>query len=80
MVFPVYSIRDNKTQFFEPQLHNNEQAAVRAFDMAVHNTGSVTAFSPSDFDLFQIGDYDTDTGIFNPVTPIKFVTNGGSLV
>ena len=77
----IYCIRDQKAAvFYEPRLFQREEVALRDFNQMVHNTGSVIAFSPSDFDLFRVGEFDTDTGIVSGDNVIQFIVNGGSLV
>lgn len=80
MKYPVYAIRDVKTTFFPPQVAQNEEEAKRNFAMMVNNPSGVIGFAPKDFDLFHIGLWDSMKGDFEPLTPIKFVVSGSTLV
>lgn len=62
MIFGVYVVRDLKTGFMTPTFDINDQAAIRNFKYAVGKTDSLMHVCKSDFDLFKIGDYDSETG------------------
>lgn len=80
MKYPVYAIRDEKVGFdTQLILQANESAAVRGFSYMVNNAQSITGFAPADFSLYQIGEFESDNGIIDPVVPIKFIVNGGSV-
>lgn len=79
MVYEVYAMRDTRTEFLNPVCEPNKHSAVRHFAMAVEKTGTDMNFCPSDFDLYKIAFYDTESGVMDPVVPIEFVCNGGSL-
>lgn len=80
MNYPVFAIRDVKTTFFPPQVAQNEEEAKRNFAMMVNNPSGVIGFSPKDFDLFYVADFDTMKGELVPVVPIQFVVSGSALV
>lgn len=81
MKYPVYCVRDTKvgfdTQFI---VQANESAAVRGFTFMVNNPGNMPSFAPSDFELYQIGEFETDSGVFTAVIPAQFIVNGASLI
>ena len=79
MVFGVYSIRDKYTGFMQPSLDVNDQAAVRNFANAIKsaNDGSIMAFAPADFDLYKLGTFDSDKGIFETQIP-EFIIAGST--
>lgn len=74
----MYSVRDNKTVFWSPVEGYSDIAAVRDFEMLI-NKGEVTKTHPADFDLYFVGTFDSDTAVFEPVTPIQFVVSGSSV-
>lgn len=75
MKYPVYAVRDIKAGFGAPEVSLNEGTMVRTFSQRINQEGSVLAFAPKDYSLFRIGDYDTDSGKFDPVLP-EFVIEG----
>lgn len=77
MKYPVYTIRDVKVGFdtqFMVQI--NDDAAIRAFNMAINNPGTMLAFVPSDFELYKIGEFETDNGYFEPCPVPQFMIGG----
>lgn len=72
MKYPVYSIRDQKVGF-QPQLivEQSDQSAIRGFSYAINGNEGLMNYSPSDFDLFRIGEFDTETGEFKSVNPVN---------
>lgn len=69
MKYPVYCIRDSKVGF-QPQLliEQNDATAVRGFSYAVNNEGLMN-YSPKDYDLFKIGEFEIETGKFESIIP-----------
>lgn len=78
MEYPVYSIRDNKVGFGAPFLEVNDQTAIRSFGLKVNNI-DVMLYSPSDYDLYSIGSFDTDKGSFKSAVPV-LIKSGTSMV
>lgn len=72
MIKKIFCIRDKLAAFGEPFFDINEKTAIRGFRYAMSNGDSL---SPSDFDLFCIGEYDFDTGRVTPCEP-TFVCGG----
>lgn len=81
MIYHVYAIRDRLTGFMTPSIESSDPVAMRSFEMVCssHNSEKyVTAFKPSDFSLYRIADYDTDTGELIPTFPPVTVCSGDS--
>lgn len=77
MIYPIYALRDNKTNFVANLLiEQNDPSARRNFAYMVNNSGSIQNFAPADFDLFKIGTFDSVSGIISPIVPIEFICNG----
>lgn len=76
MITKLYSYRDKLVGFGPIMVESNEQTAVRGFSYAVNNATGVMGFSPSDYDLYFLGDYDTDTGLITPAPVSQMVCNG----
>ena len=72
MKYPVYCIRDQKVGF-QPQLilEQSDSSAVRGFSFAINGNDGLMNYSPADFDLFRVGEFDTETGTFFPVVPVN---------
>lgn len=81
MKYPVYCIRDTKVGF-DPQfiVQANELAAVRGFEFVMSNDQALQGKFPADYELYQIADFDTDSGVMNGIVPPKFIVSGGSFV
>lgn len=79
MKYPLYAIRDLKANgFTPPMLYVNEGVARRDFDYRLHNDQSM-GFSPNDYDLYEIGEYDSETAqMIGKELPVLIV-NGGQL-
>lgn len=70
MTYGVYSIYDAAAEVFTaPTIDISDASAVRAFQQAVANAGSVMNFKPEDFSLYQIGTFDVETGRLEEMVP-----------
>ena len=70
MKYPLYCIRDIKVGF-QPQIlvEQNDATAVRGFSFAVNNPEGLMNYSPADFELFKIGEFEVETGKIIPCVP-----------
>lgn len=79
MVLSLFSIRDIKaSQFLTPFYSQNVSLASRECHSTVNsgNPENVICKYPEDFELYEIGQFDSDTGkIVTSVEGIKFITN-----
>lgn len=80
----LFAVRDVvASSFGMPTVDTNEQTAKRNFAFAITSQDkSVMTYKPSDFDLYQVGYYDTDSGMFSNMengVPM-FVCNGSEFV
>lgn len=66
MIYGVYSIRDVKTGFMTPTIEVNDEAAVRNFSHAVVNSDSILFSFATDFALYRIGSFDSDSASLSP--------------
>lgn len=76
LIYPVVSIRDNCTGFYPCNCEQSIQAAKRNFSMAINSMQGVMAFSPADFTLFHVANFNVEKGIVEPVYPIEQVVTG----
>lgn len=71
MIYGVYAVRDFKTGFMAPTVDVNDASAIRNFEHAVCGAEQSLFFShPEDYALFKIGDYDADSGLLVPCSPV----------
>ena len=76
MKYPLFAVRDIHVGFNQPMTDINEQVAIRNFTYAINNPDNqVMNFMPKDYDLYRIGEFDTDNGHIDaePV-PVLIVT------
>lgn len=70
MIYGVYAIYDSAAHVFTaPTIDLSDASAVRAFQQAIANSGSLMNFKPDDFSLYQVGTFDVETGELEPFTP-----------
>ena len=70
MIYGVYAIYDSAAHVFTaPTIDISEASAVRSFQQAIANSGSVMNFKPDDFSLYQVGTFDVETGELEPFNP-----------
>lgn len=81
MKYIVVSMRDKHTGFMAPQLDVNDQSAVRNFANTMQNAPaeSIIGFAPADFDLYKLGTFDSEKGMFDTGIP-EFLANGASVI
>lgn len=72
MIYGVYAIYDSAAHVFTaPTIDISDSSAVRSFQQAIANSGSVMNFKPDDFSLYQVGTFDVETGKLEPFTPLS---------
>lgn len=76
MIYGVYSIRDIKTGFMSPTIEQNDDSAARNFYHAVANSEGILFTFASDFSLYHIANFDSDTGVIDPGIPPVLVAEG----
>ena len=80
MKYPVFAIRDVHAGFNQPVTDVNDNCAIRNFSYAINNPGNdVMHFAPKDYDLYKLGEFDTESGalIAEPVPVL--VVSGASV-
>lgn len=74
MILRAYSIRDQKSEIFNsPFFKNTHGEAERDFRTLVNDDKSTVNKFPEDFDLYYVGDYDNNTGVFAPQSTPQIV-------
>lgn len=71
----MFSIRDAKAESFNPPFfHTTHGEAERSFRTAVSDPKTVFNQYPDDFDMYYVGEFDTNTGKFDVLkTPLHVV-------
>ena len=67
--YPIYAMRDVKAGFGNPELSLNDATMKRTFAMRINQIGTEIAFSPADYSLYKIGEYEIETGKLIPMMP-----------
>lgn len=72
MIMIVYSIRDKKTELYQPPfVSNNDATAIRSFKRALEQPDTLLALHPKDFELFCVGTFQDTTGEIQPYDKTK---------
>lgn len=82
MIYGVYSIFDSAAGVFTaPTIDISDASAVRSFQQALANSGSIMNFKPDDFSLYQVGTFDVESGSLAPMIPPSrlFVGSDGKI-
>lgn len=74
MTFPVYSIRDVHVSFGALLIENNEDSAKRNFAFSISK--GLQDFARSDYSLYQVGEFDMDSGVLTPLPVPKLIISG----
>lgn len=80
MKYPIISVRDNKTGYLPPQVDQSEAAAIRNFEYAINKPDTLMYSYGADYDLFCIGEFDTDTGLISALDAPALLVSGYSVI
>lgn len=76
MLQPIYCIKDNKSGFMTPTVDQNDATAMRGFEHALMNAGTILGTHPADFDLYKIAVFNTESGRIEPLDQPEFILGG----
>lgn len=77
MKLHLFSIYDSKVNSYQSPFPTTHQGyALRHFESLVNDTSSPYGQNPSDFTLFSIGSFDTDTGKLEPLQAFENLGQG----
>lgn len=76
MKYGLYAVRDVKTGYLPPQADINDYSAIRNFNHACMDKSSLMFTHGADYELYKIGDYDTECGEIVSLYPGEFLTHG----
>ena len=72
MIYKIYSVFDSKVgSYLSPFFMRSKGEAIRALQGELTNEQSNICKYPSDFTLFEIGEYDDSKGMISPITPLS---------
>lgn len=69
MLTSMYSIKDDLIGYGVPFATDNDAVAMRYFNQAVIQPNSIYSLNKSQFNLYRIGTFDTESGRFEPSDP-----------
>lgn len=78
MIYPVFAIKDCKTEFMQPMVDQNESAAIRNFEHSIKVTAGIMHSHPADFELYKIADFNTENGMITGIQP-EFIISGSEV-
>ena len=76
MKIEAYSIYDNQSETYAPPIFVGKKGvAIRSFISECSNPDSMLFKYPADYQLFHIGQFDQETGMFTPMTKPTMVAS-----
>ena len=76
----MFCVRDRKGEFWSPKIQQNEASATREFGQMINTPGTVMNYAPYDFELYLVGEFDSDVGKLIDYDKKQFIVSGESLV
>lgn len=77
MIFGVYAYYDKKSKnFLQLQVHQNEPVAMRQFALLIEDDTTLMHKFPEDFDLYEVGTYDSVSGSIEPNAVPELIITG----
>lgn len=80
MKLNVYAIRDLRSGFLGLGTEQNDYIAARNFANAIMESKGVLFNYASDFQLFRIGEFDSDKGVLIPAQLHELVSDGAEVL
>lgn len=72
MIRPMFAVFDEKSKAFgNPFTSTNNDTAKRSFNAAASDPKTEMFMFSSDYTLYCIGEYDDNTGVITPLTPLE---------
>lgn len=80
MQLKAFAIKDTAIKSFErPFFQNTTEEAIRSFKHQVNNPQTIWYSNPEDFHLFYLGDYDTNSGLYQSLDAPSHVESAMNL-
>lgn len=80
MTYGMYCMEDIKTGFCTPTVDANDASAIRNFASAVMQSQGVLFTHAEDFRLWHIADFDSESGVVTPLSPIVHLSDGSAVL
>lgn len=80
MKFGMYCMQDLKTGFLTPTIDQTDASAIRNFDSAILQSQGVLFTHAEDFRLFRIGEFDSESGVVEPLAMPVVLRDGASVL
>lgn len=80
MLVRLYSIRDKKSGYLPPTSDINDETAIRNFYFACQTRDQMFMAFPDDYDLYFVGEYETESGIINSCNPMFVASARGAFL
>lgn len=77
MKYPLYAYRDKLNGFGAPIMYSNDAAMKRKFAQDINNAPDLV-FAPADYDLYKIGEFDSEKGTVKSILP-DMICSGASV-
>ena len=78
MKYPMYCYKDKKVGFMPPVCDTADQTAIRRFTYDINTENNMMNKFPDDYELYKVGEFDTDTGKIRVETPC-FLIDGNDV-
>lgn len=82
MKLGIYSMRDRLTGYLQPSFDLNDAVALRNFEAAILQVrpGNLLHTNPEDYALYKLGDFDSDSGVITPMSPLQIATGSAVIL
>lgn len=81
MKISMYSIYDRKSnEYWSPKVAVNDDSIKRDFAMMVNEPGTLVFGFPADFELYEVGSFDTVSGKLEPNNNPYFICSAKDLI
>lgn len=79
MIYGVYCIRDVQAGYMSPTVDINDNTAKRNFVHAIKATNGIMNSHPHDFELYKIGEFDSESGRVISLTDNRSLMSGSEV-
>jgi hypothetical protein len=69
MKFSIYSVRDKLSGYMNISLEKGDAIATRSFTTLVNTPDTVLFANPGDYDLYKVGEFDSESGTIESCVP-----------
>ena len=80
MIYPLYSVRDLKGDFWSVHVEQNEAAAIRNFSMMINTGNSLMNYAPKDFELYHVGFFNSVSGLIEANSLPQLIVRGSDMI